>query len=186
MNYLINKLTLIYWLIRGRKIHYTAIVWPNVLLCEGVEIGAYSVIGGAAEIKTQKQKRHGRVIIDKGTIIREHVTIHSPRDQYGITYIGEDCYIQAHAHIGHDSSIADFVTIACYACVGGHNIIDTYANLALHTVTHPRTHVGEGTILGCNSFAKGQLDKWSVYVGSPAKRIKANNHLRRKLGLNDI
>ena len=186
MIWLLNKLTLIYWLIRGRKIHYTAIVWPNVLLGKGVEIGAYSVVGGAAEIKAQKQKRYGHVIIGLNTRIRESVTIHSPRDKYGVTYVGDNCYIQAHAHIGHDSQIADFVTIACYACVGGHNIIDTHANLALHTVTHPHTHVGEGTILGCNSFAKGELDKWSVYIGSPAKRIKANNHLRRKLGLNEI
>jgi UDP-N-acetylglucosamine acyltransferase len=157
-----------------------------VQLGKGVEVGAYSVIGGAAEIKKQRQLRHGKVIIESKTIIREHVTIHSSRNRHGTTYIGKGCYIQAHAHIGHDCQIGDNVIIACYACVGGHTLINDHANLALHTVTHPRTYIKEGTILGCNSFAKGILEPWSVYVGSPAKRIKANNHLRRKLGLNEI
>ena len=165
------------------KIHPTAIVYNNVVLGESVEIGAYSVIGAPAEIKGKKQEVKGMVYIGHNTVIREHVTIHSPRSTHGETHIGVQCYIQAHAHIGHDCAIEDHCTIACFACLGGHSMIKNNANIALHAVTHPRTIVGEGTILGCNSFAKGCLSKWSVYVGSPAKRIKANNHLRKKLNL---
>ena len=176
----------LYWRLRGVKIHRTAIVYDNVILNKGVEIGAYSVIGGAAEIKTQKQIPLGIVYIGEGTIIREHVTIHSPRSNNSSTYIGDKCYIQAHSHIGHDSQIGDNVTIACYACIGGHTELEDHVNMALHTVTHPHTRISEGTIVGCNSFAKGELEVWSVYVGTPAKRIKANNYLRRKLGLDDI
>lgn len=168
------------------KIHKSAIIHSNVELGEHVEIGAYSVIGGAAEIKNQPQTPLGTVYIGEGTIIREHVTIHSPREYNGYTYIGNKCYIQAHSYIGHDSKIGNDVTIACYACIGGHTELKDYVNMALHTVSHPRTIIEEGTILGCNSFAKGVLDPWSVYVGNPAKRIKANNYLRKKLGLIEI
>lgn len=166
-----------------QKIHKTAIIHKSVCLDYGVEIGAYSVIGGAAEIKGKEQKSVGHIYIGDGTVIREHVTIHSPTSKSGCTYIGESCYIQAHSHIGHDSQIGNNVTIACYACIGGHSQLESYVNMALHSVSHPRTRVGEGTIVGCNSFAKGELESWSVYVGNPAKRIKPNNYLREKLGL---
>ena len=165
------------------KIHPTAIIYDNVVICDNVEIGAYSVIGAPAEIKGQERQSLGTVYIGSNTIITEHVTIHSPRQSHSRTEIGYNCFIQAHSHIGHDVLLHNYVTVACYACLGGHTVVHDYANLALHTVTHPRSIIGEGTILGCNSFAKGQLSKWSVYVGSPAKRIKANNHLRKKLNL---
>lgn len=172
---------------KNHKIHHTAIIYPNVILGSNVEIGAYSVIGAPAEIKGQdNSKPLGKVYIGKNTIIREYVTIHSSRKAHGKTYISHSCYIQAHSHIGHDSTVHNNATIACYACLGGHTIMHPFSNLGLHTVTHPRTEIGYGTIIGCNGFAKGKLGHWSVYVGSPAKRIKWNNYLRRKLKLREL
>ena len=169
---------------KGVKIHPTAIVYENVILEDGVEIGAYSVIGAPAEVKDQSNRDSlGKVYIGENTIIREHVTIHSSRHKSGVTYIGYDCYIQAHAHIGHDCNIKNNSIVACFACLGGHTELEEHTNVALHAVTHPRTVIRKGTILGANSFAKGVLDKWSVYVGNPAKRIKPNNRLREKLHL---
>lgn len=171
---------------KSQKIHSTAIVYDNVILGENVSIGAYSIIGAPAEVKGLGLKNVGKVYIGANTTIREHVTIHSPRNEHSVTYIGENCYIQAHSHIGHDSQVSSYATIACYACLGGHTNMEKHSNMGLHSVTHPRTTISEGTIIGCNSFVKGETESWSVYVGSPAKRIKPNNYLRRKLGLNEI
>lgn len=168
---------------KKNNIHPTAIVYPNVILGDNVYIGAYSVIGAPAEVKGLGLKPMGLVYIGDKTIIREHVTIHSPRTRHGKTMIGHSCFIQSHSHIGHDCVVNSNSTIACYACLGGHTILDQRANMGLHSVTHPRAKIGEGTIVGCNSFVKGEALDWSVYVGSPAKRIKANNHLRNKLNL---
>ena len=162
-------------------IHDTAIVHPNVYLGKNVSIGAFSVVGTPAEVKGEKGLPQGRVYIGDNTVIREHVTIHSSRHEDGRTKIGSDCYIQAHSHIGHDSYIGNNVTIACFACVGGHNFISDHCNLGLHSVTHQRTTLGEGVMLGANAFGKGILTSYSVYVGTPAKRIKSNIRLLNKL-----
>jgi len=165
-------------------IHHTAIIYDNVDVGNNVVIGAYSVIGSPAESKgADNVNPKGKVVIGDGTVIREHVTIHSPVSDEGVTSVGKECYIQAHSHIGHDSKIGDFVTIACYACIGGHSILEDHVNIALHAVTHQRTTVKTGTIVGACGFVKGVIDGWGVYVGVPAKRIKDNTYLMDKLGL---
>jgi len=167
-------------------IHKSAVIFDNVVLGKDVFIGANAVIGAPAEVKGHQQISRGKVIIRDNTIIRECVTVHSPRADEGCTVIGDNCYIQAHSHIGHDAKIGDNVTIACHALVGGHVVLEDHVNLALHAVTHPRTIIRKGTLLGCNSFAKGELKAWSIYVGTPAKWKKWNNHLREKLGLEPL
>jgi galactoside O-acetyltransferase len=77
--------------------------------------------------------------------------------------------------------LGDNVTLACYACVGGHNKVGDYANFGLHAVSHQRSTIGQGTMIGASAFVKGVIDQWSVYVGVPAKRIKANDYLIEKL-----
>lgn len=165
-------------------IHPTAIITDNVEIGKNVIIGAYSVIGTPAECKYRDNKTpSGKVYIGDNTIIREHVTIHAPEHQHGITFIGNNCYIQAHSHIGHDTQLGNHVTIACYGCIGGYNIIHSYCNVGLHAVTHQRTTVKKGTILGANSFSKGVIDEYGVYVGIPSKRIKDNQYILNKLGI---
>lgn len=161
-------------------IHETAVIEEGVIIEPNVHIGAFSVIGTPAEVKGENCPP-GRVIIRSGTVIREHVTIHSSRHEYDRTEIGENCYIQAHSHIGHDAKLGDNVTLACYACVGGHSIIDDYVNMGLHSVTHQHTVIRTGTMIGANAFVKGKLDGFSIYVGVPARRIKANEYLIKKL-----
>ena len=53
--------------------------------------------------------------------------------------------------------------------------------MGLHSVTHQRSTIYKGTMLGANAFAKGELEEWSIYVGTPAKRIASNNYLINKL-----
>ena len=164
-------------------IHPTAVIYPNVILGKDVVVGAFTVIGSPAECKgLDPVQPIGQVIVGDGTIIREHVTIHSSSKELGYTRIGNNCYIQAHSHIGHDSELGDNVTLACYACVGGHNKVGDYANFGLHAVSHQRSTIGEGTMIGASAFVKGELESWSVYVGVPAKRIKSNDYLLQKLG----
>jgi UDP-N-acetylglucosamine acyltransferase len=163
-------------------IHPTAVIYPNVIIGENVTIGAFTVIGSPAESKGHDPVNPiGTVVIGDGTIIREHVTIHAPSRVDGVTRIGKNCYIQAHSHIGHDSILGDNVTLACYACVGGHNKVGDYANFGLHAVSHQFSTIGQGTMIGACAFVKGVVEDWSVYVGVPAKRIKANQYLIDKL-----
>jgi UDP-N-acetylglucosamine acyltransferase len=118
------------------KIHPTAIIASDAELGEGVEIGAYSIIG--ADVK-----------IGKNTIIGPHAVI----EKY--TQIGEGCHIFQFASIGADpqdlkfsgektrvvignfNTIREFVTIhrsttadIGVTVIGDHNLIMAYCHVA--------------------------------------------------------
>ena len=50
--------------------------------------------------------------------------------------------------------------------------IGKYSILGANTVILPGVTVGEGTTVGAMSLCNRDLEEWSVYVGTPAKRLK--------------
>lgn len=118
------------------KIHPTAIIPPDIKLEEGVEIGAYSVIGAGVKI-------------GKNTIIGPHTVIEE------LTEIGEGCHIhqfcsigappqdfkyggeKTRVVIGNFNSIREFVTIhrataadTGVTIIGDYNMIMAYCHVA--------------------------------------------------------
>ena len=56
--------------------------------------------------------------------------------------------------------------------------IDKHVILGANTVVLPGVNIGEGTAVGALSLVKDNLDTWSIYAGTPAKKIKTRkNHL---------
>lgn len=118
------------------KIHPTAIIAPDSILEEGVEIGPYAVIG--SDVK-----------IGKNSIIGPHVVIEN------FTHIGEGCHIfqfcsigaspqdlkfggeKTRVVIGNFNTIREFVTIhrattadIGVTIIGDHNLIMAYCHVA--------------------------------------------------------
>jgi UDP-N-acetylglucosamine acyltransferase len=165
-------------------IHPTAIIGPNVTIEDDVFIGPYCVIGTHAEYRRKVNERTdepGRVLIGRGTTIREFVTVHGSATLGGETIIMNDCYIQAHAHIGHDAYISARVTIGCHAIVAGHVMMWMYSGLGLAAVTHQHATVGRGAFIGASAFFKGDAEPFKIYAGVPAKPIGPNVRLARAL-----
>ena len=53
------------------------------------------------------------------------------------------------------------------------------AVIGTNAVVHPCITIGEGAILGSNSLALSDLEPWSIYIGSPCKRIGTREKIRR-------
>ena len=51
-------------------------------------------------------------------------------------------------------------------CIGRHSIIGA------GTIIMPGANIGEGNAVGANSLVINSTDDWSIYVGSPAKKLK--------------
>jgi acetyltransferase-like isoleucine patch superfamily enzyme len=50
--------------------------------------------------------------------------------------------------------------------------IDSDVWIGSHSSVVMNPHIGDGTIVGGNSLAKGTISPFSICVGSPAKEIK--------------
>jgi UDP-N-acetylglucosamine acyltransferase len=102
----------------------------------GVEnfIGPGTVIGTAPQDAAFKAETRSGVEIGNRNIIREHCTIHRAATEGGVTILGNDNFLLAGAHVGHDARVGDNVTMANDSLLGGH------------------VHVGDGAFLGGGSM----------------------------------
>ena len=55
---------------------------------------------------------------------------------------------------------------------GGKVLLKKHSLLGTGTSVMPNVVIGEGTAVGAISFVNKNLDEWSVYCGSPARKIK--------------
>ena len=53
--------------------------------------------------------------------------------------------------------------------------VGRYAELFSNVVVTPGVTIGEGAVVGAGSFVNKDLEPWSIYVGSPARKIGERN-----------
>jgi len=175
----------------GVKIDKTAVVETKDI-GEGTIIGPFTYISSRVRIGTNCRifgasigtpGEHpagvvdpgGMVVIGNDVTIREFVTINTPL--FGeFTIIGNNSYLMAKSHVGHDAILRDRVVLHTGAIVGGHSVIDKFCYIGLNSTLHPKSIMGSFSILGANGMYKGQNNMAGlVWVGVPARPIKVNS-----------
>jgi len=92
------------------SIHSTAIISPDARLAEGVEVGAYSVIGPG-------------VTIGENTILGSHVVIERDTD------IGDECRISSFCSLGGDPQDLKFKGEKTRVVIGNFNVFREYVTI---------------------------------------------------------
>lgn len=90
--------------------------------------------------------------IGSDTVIREYVTIHRPPFEFLKTVIGSNVLLMAFTHIGHDSVIADQVTIANNGMIAGHVQIARGAVLGGGVKVHQFCRIGALAMIGAGGI----------------------------------
>lgn len=180
------------------RIHPTAIIGAQVELGDNNVIGPYSVIVGPARIGdhnwigphvsigTPAEVRGGPhpvgwegeadgsgVIIGDRNIIREFVTVNQGWAEQ--TVVGNDCYVLARSHIGHDCHLRDGVTLADAVQLGGHTHVWSWSNIGMGTVVHQRSLIGPGAMIGMGSAVRKDVPAFTITVGNPARVTGVNS-----------
>jgi len=110
----------------------------------GVEnfVGPGTVIGTAPQDAAFRAETSSGVEIGNRNVIREHCTIHRAATEGGVTVLGNDNFLLAGAHIGHDARVGDNVTMANDSLLGGHVRIGDGAFLGGGSMFHQHVRVG--------------------------------------------
>ncbi|MFQ5816676.1 MAG: acyl-ACP--UDP-N-acetylglucosamine O-acyltransferase [Terriglobia bacterium] len=127
----------------------------HVVVRAGVRVGTDCRVASGAVLGEEPQDRNfkgggGHVVIGDRNLIREHVTIHRSATPRGATTIGDDNFLMAGAHVGHDVRLGHHVTLANNVLVGGHAVVEDYAMLGGGAVVHQYCRVGKLAMVGGN------------------------------------
>jgi len=102
-------------------------------------------------------------------VIREYVTIN--RGTEGVTFIGNQNYFMAYAHIAHDCKIGNHVIMANVATLGGHVEIEDYAIIGGIVAIHQFVRIGAYAIIGGGSSTVKDIPPYVTASGIRAKLI---------------
>ena len=137
-----------------------AIIEDNVRIGAGTRVMARAFITGHTEIGRNNEIHVGAIIghepqdlkfnrstrsytrIGDRNVFREYATVHRATDPESATVIGNDCYLMANAHVGHNSVIGNQVIICNGTLVAGYVHVGDRAFLSGCVLIHQFTHVG--------------------------------------------
>lgn len=127
----------------------------HVVVRAGVRLGADCRVSSGAVLGEDPQDKKfegggGRVLIGDRNLIREHVTIHRSTRAGGATSVGDDSFLMAGAHVGHDATVGHQVTLANHVLLAGHAVVEDYAVLGGGAVVHQYCRVGKLAMVGGN------------------------------------
>jgi UDP-N-acetylglucosamine acyltransferase len=176
-----------------------AIVGANVTIGAGTVVGSHSVIEGHTTIgcgnrighyasvggRPQDMKYQGeptKLVIGDRNTIREFTTIHTGTVQDGgVTRVGDDNWIMAYVHIGHDCQVGSHVVLSSNAQMAGHVIVGDWAIIGGMSGVHQFVKIGEHAMLGGASALVQDIPPFVIAAGNKAEPHGINvEGLRRR------
>lgn len=126
----------------GCEIQAHAIVGGHVIMGEGNLIGYGAIIGGDPQDLAFRRETVSQVRIGNRNRIREYCTIHRGTGEGTVTEVGDDCYLMAGAHLGHNSRLGNHVILANNVLLGGHVSLADRVFVGGGSVFHQFVRVG--------------------------------------------
>jgi UDP-N-acetylglucosamine acyltransferase len=154
-------------------IHPHAVLEPYVTLGSGCTIHSGAVLGGVAQDR-KFQGEISYVRIGNNTIIRECVTVHRATGEGLSTVVGDNCFLMAYAHIGHNSVLENDITLANIVQIAGHVHIASRVTIGGGVVVHQGVKIGEYAMIGGFCAVRQDPPPYSLISAVPARLAGLN------------
>jgi UDP-N-acetylglucosamine acyltransferase len=177
----------------GTTVGPHACIGAHVRIGRNCTIGANAVIDGWTDIGDETEvypfasiglapqdlKFRGeqtRLVIGRGNIFREFVTIHrGTRGGGGLTAIGDRNVFMAYVHVAHDCHVGSDIIFGNMATLGGHVTVEDFANISAGSGVHQFCRVGRFAFIGGYSVVTKDALPYARTVGSRPARIYGLN-----------
>lgn len=91
------------------------------------------------------------------------------------TTIEDNVIIWSQSHVGHHSIIKKNNFISSHVIIAGHCVINSYCFLGSNSSFRENINIAEGSFVGMGSTVVKNTESWSLYLGTPAKKIEGTN-----------
>jgi UDP-N-acetylglucosamine acyltransferase len=171
----------------GTRVGPHAVIGEHVRIGRNCRIGASAVIDGFTTIGDENEifplssiglipqdlKFAGeptRLVIGRGNVFREFVTIHrGTAGGGGVTDIGDHNVFMAYAHIAHDCHVGSHTIFGNAATLGGHVTVEDYATVSAFSGVHQFCRVGQHAFIGGFSVITKDALPYAKTVGNRAR-----------------
>ncbi len=177
-----------------------SIIGPNVVIDSGTVLGAHVIVEGHTFIGKNNLIYHGAVLgappqdrkfkdettylrIGDGNLIREYVTIHRASGEHEETRVGDDCFLMAYVHIGHNCQLGKGVVIANSVGISGHCVIGDGANIGGMSGIHQFTRIGRLAMVAGMARVVRDVPPFMIVEGHPAEVRGVNVVGLRRAGI---
>ncbi|HVB85080.1 MAG TPA: acyl-ACP--UDP-N-acetylglucosamine O-acyltransferase [Candidatus Dormibacteraeota bacterium] len=127
---------------------------------------SFSIVGGDPQDYTFTGQPV-RLEVGDANEFREFCTVHrGTLKGDGTTRMGSRGLIMAYAHIGHDCTIGDNVTLINGAQLAGHSRVEDYATLSSFVLVHQFTRIGCYSYIGAGTIITQDVPPFSLIVSS--------------------
>jgi len=145
-------------------------VWPHAYICKGTTVGEDTQIHMGAVLghipqDLAFQNKPSYLNIGKRNVIREYATIHRGTKEGSSTVIGDDCYLMALAHVGHNCQIGNKVIIANGVLLAGYVTVEDSAFISGNVVIHQYCRIGELAMIGGYSGVNKDVPPYMLVRG---------------------
>lgn len=156
------------------------VLGPTVLGARNV-VHPYAVLGADPQDRSHAGEATSLVVGDDN-VFREHVTVHrGTKKDKATTRIGSGCLFMVGAHIAHDATVADNVTLTNGALLGGHVSLADHVVIGGGAALAPFVCVGESAFIAGGAMVEASVPPFVIAQGDRA-RVRALNEigLRRR------
>lgn len=106
-------------------------------------------------------------VIGPGSVLLAHSVLTAA------VQVGAHVAVMPHAVLTHDDVVGDYVTIASGARLGGGVRLERGAYVGSGALIREQTTIGAWSLIGMGSGVLGDVPPGEVWVGSPARRLRA-------------
>lgn len=160
-----------------------SVIKPGVTLADNNTVHEYAVLGG----EPQDLGFAGHVSfveIGSGNVFRESVTVHRSKTENETTRVGNENFLMANVHIGHDCQLANNIVIAPSSGLGGFVTVADRAFISGGVMVHQFVNIGRLAMVGGNSKITQDVLPFMTTDGNPAQVHGLNVVGLRRAGFN--
>lgn len=145
-------------------------------------IHEHAVIGGLPQDLGFDTGTPSYVKIGDKNTLREFVTIHRASQEEKATLLGNENYLMAQVHLGHDCKLENNVIIAPSSGLGGFVTVEDKAFISGGVMVHQFVHIGRLAMLGGNAKITQDVLPYMMADGNPAHISGLNKVGLRRAG----
>lgn len=153
----------------NNQLHSGAVLKNGCRIGNDNQFYEYAVMAGLPQDVSFDASASTLVEIGNNNQFREYTTVNrATLKENGVTIIGNDNYLMAHAHVGHDCVLADNVVMVINSGIAGHVHVGNRAFISGGVMVHQFVKIGEYAMIGGNAKITQDVLPYFITDGIPA------------------